>query len=81
MAGQKIKKSPGKKKFLREIEFLAVLHFFAQFKNRSLTIFEIAKKWNLVKKNLIALFDFTSFLVGTFLILWRPTVQCDLFFF
>ena len=58
------------------------LYTFTQFKNRSLAIFEIAKKMEFgKKKNLIALFDFTSFLVGTFLILWRPTVQCDLFFF
>ena len=45
--------------FFLEIAFLAVLNFFPVQK----LIFEIAKKWNLVKKFFreIDLFDFTSF--------------------
>ena len=38
------------KHFFREIAFLAVLKTFSQFKNGFLAIFEIEKKWNLVKK-------------------------------
>ena len=54
-----VKSNLNKKKLFREIAFLAVLNFFPVQK----FIFEIEKKWIVVKK---IFFYFTSFLLGLF---------------
>ena len=77
-AGQKIEKSPGKKKLVKSNKSIRRNIFwpnsiFCNFKNGQKSIFELEKSLKLPrmqfheKKNLIFL-DFTSFLAWTFLI-------------